>query len=156
MPRTLTAAIALLATTATAAPWTAGTTIQPLTLHDQHGAQRQLDDHTKLLVVTRDMDAGNLVKTALTDRPPTFLEEQSALYIADISRMPAVVTRLFALPSLRRRPYPILLDRDGKSTAEIPTKDKHATIITLDNLKVVTVDHISTPDKLVEALVRHQ
>jgi hypothetical protein len=135
-----------------AEPWAAGERIEPFSLEDQHGTVRHVDAGTRVVLFSRDMDGGDVLKRALEGVPEGFFAARGAAYVADISRMPGLVTRLFALPSMRRRPYPMLLDRDGATTARLPDAEGQATLIFLEDLRIERVVHAARPEELCEAL----
>lgn len=54
--------------------------------------------------------------------------------------MADLVTRSFALPKMRKRVYPMLLDREGRATKRISDEEKHGTLIELDKLRVVSIE----------------
>ncbi|MEZ4290979.1 MAG: pirin family protein [Myxococcota bacterium] len=97
-----------------------GEVLSPIALEDQHGVLHQIDDSTRVVLFSRDMDGGRLLKAALAEVPASALTERGAVYVSDISGMPRPVATLFALPGMRRRPYPMLLDRDGEATRVLP------------------------------------
>jgi hypothetical protein len=124
-----------------APPLRVGDTLPELTLQDQHGAQRVVDATARVILFSRDMDGGDVLKTALEDLPEGTLEERSVVYVSDISGMPGIIARLFAVPSMRRRPYPMLLDRTGEATALLPDQPGQATMIHLDALRITRIEH---------------
>lgn len=125
-----------------------GQSIPDIRLMDQHDAEGRLDATTRLVLVTRDMDAGNLVKDALTERGGATLTAAHAVYISDISRMPGLITKLFALPAMRKRDYRILLDRDGKATADIPSEEGKITALRIADGVIAQIDYVSTVEGL--------
>jgi hypothetical protein len=94
------------------------------------------------------MEAGDVVKKALAGRDQAFLDEHGVVYVANISGMPAVITRLFALPRMRERPYRMLLDRDGNATKDIPAVPGRPTVLTLVRGQVVRVSQPGDPGAL--------
>jgi hypothetical protein len=138
----------LLAASATAAPYAVGDRLRPFVLEDQHGVRAEVGYRVRLLLLTRDMDGGRLVKEALAQTSQAELDARDAAYVADVSRMPALVTRLFALPSMRKRAYRILLDRDGTATRDVPSVDGGVTVLRLDGLEVRDLRHVKTPEEL--------
>ena len=94
------------------------------------------------------MDGGGVVKKALADDGPDFLERNRAVYVTDVSAMPGLVLRLMARPAMRRRPYPILLDEQGDATADFPSQKGMATLLFLERSKVVRVATVGTADAL--------
>jgi hypothetical protein len=134
------------------APWRTRDRLQPFELPDPHGKTGRVDERLRLVLFTADMDAGRLVQRALEDPALQDLEAHRAAYVADVSRMPAVVTRLFALPSMRRRPYRTLLDTGPGPTTRIPREDGKVTLLALDELTVRSVEFTATADAVAAAI----
>jgi hypothetical protein len=118
-----------------------GDRITAFTLETQHGEPASVDATTRVLLFSRDMEGGELLKEALASTTAEDLEERGAAYVSDISGMPSLVARLFALPAMRRRPYVMLLDRDGAATVRLPDAPGQATLIHLDALRIERIQH---------------
>jgi hypothetical protein len=142
----------LLAGVAGAEPYTIGDHIEPFTLEDQHGVSHTLDGDVAVLLFSRDMKGGDALKAALADAPEGFLAERRAIYISDISGMPAIISRMFAIPGMRDRAYPMWLDRDGETTARLPDERGKATLIFCDDQVITSVAHLETPEEVRTAL----
>jgi hypothetical protein len=145
-------AVALLllvpATAGRAEPYGVGSTLRPMTLEDQHGKPAEVGASVRLLLVSRDMDGGNVVKEALADRGPSVLEERGAVYVADISGMPAMISRLIAVPRMRQRAYRVLLDRDGAATRDVPHVRGRPTLLALDAGRITRIAHLASAAEL--------
>ena len=144
--------LVLAATLATAAPVDVGTALAGFTLDDQHGVPGTVDGRTRIVLFTREMKGGDVAKAALAGADQSFLDARGLVYVADVSRMPAVVLRLFALPRLRERPYRMLLDRDGTQTRELPSPEGHATVLFLTELRVTRIADYGSAAELRAAL----
>ena len=142
----------LLASAAGAAPYGVGDAVDPLRLTDQHDEGHSLDASVRVVLFSRDMEGGDLLEEALAESPKGFLETQHALYVADIHGMPAFVARMFAIPSMRKRPYPMLLDRDGEVTARFPSQEGKATLLFLEDLRIQRLLYASSPLEIQRAL----
>ncbi len=140
--------LALLAVTASAEPYAVGTSLRAFSLEDQYGIRGEVDTRVRLLLLTRDMDGGDLVKRALADVDQKFLDERRAVYIADIARMPALVSKLVAVPRMRKRPYRVVLDRDGSATRDLPYAAGKATAIFLDDLRITRIAYLATAEEV--------
>lgn len=125
-----------------------GDSISPISLEDQHGEIGAVDDSTRVVLFSRDMDGGKLLQAALTDVEASFLDESHVVYVSDISGMPSLVARLFALPKMRKRPYRMLLDRTGDATSRLPDVDAKATLIFLQSLRIERVEHVDDTEKI--------
>src|SRR5262245_222686 len=139
---------------ARAEPLAVGATLPPLAAEDQHGAPVKVDDGVRLLLVSHDMDAGDVVKAALASANQEFLDRRHAVYVADIAGMPAMISKLFALPKMRQRPYRVLLDRDGSLTRDLPREKGHVAVVTLDQLRITRIEQVGSADALRATLER--
>lgn len=129
-----------------------GDSLPTLALHDQHGAEVRVEAGTRLLLLSRDMDGGGVVKEALAEGGKEKLAAAGAVYVSDVSRMPGFVRSAFAMPSLRKRPYPVLLDENGEITKTLPWVEGQATLLTLEAGKILTITYLKTPAALTTAL----
>lgn len=128
-----------------------GLALPPLTLTDQHDVPATIGADTRVILFTRDMDAGDVAKEALAEHA-ALLGAAAAVYVADISRMPSLVAKLFALPAMRRRPYRMLLDRDGTATADFPSRAGEVTVMRLSDGRIDRVEYVASADALRAAL----
>lgn len=134
------------------APYAVGDRMAVIELKDQHGRQGKVDATTRQFLFTRDMDAGDTVKAALAEDGPALLSTVPTLYLADISAMPGLVRRMFAMPGMRKRAYPMLLDVEGDVTARIPREAGRATLVRLDALKIVEIRFLASHEEVRSAL----
>jgi len=132
--------------------YSVGSEFEPFSIEDQHGQTHQLDASVEAVLFSRDMKGGDLIKAALADVGPSFLEQHHAVYLADISGMPRLIARMFAIPKMRKRPYPMLLDRDGSLSERFPGVERKATVVSLAKLRVTAIQHFTTEDDLMRAL----
>jgi len=124
-----------------AEPYGVGDMLPAARFDDQHGRTHTLHGHVRVIVFSRDMEAGDVIKAALSEDGARVLGDAGAVYVADVSGMPAVIRRVFALPRMRARGYPMLLDTEGEVTARFPARAGQATVLVLENLRVTTVQH---------------
>lgn len=126
--------------------------IAAFALDDQHGVSQRVDAMTRAVLFTADMDAGDLVKAALAEGGAERLSRAGAVYVSDVSRMPGIIRRTMAEPAMRKRPYPILLDREGDVTKGLPRAPGQVSLLVLDGLRVERTEMLSTADAMVSAL----
>lgn len=148
----LVASALLVAATVSAKPYAEQSALEPFSIEDQHGETHTVGADARALLFSRDMDAGAVIKEALAEDGAALLERKDTLYVSDISGMPWFVRQMFAKPSMRDRPYPMLLDEDGELSERFPSVEGKATLILLDRLKVVRIVHIDSAAELREAL----
>ncbi len=135
-----------------AEPLVVGDTLEPFALEDQHGELRAVDASVAVILFSRDMKGGDLLKKGLEQVEPGYLDSKGALYVSDISGMPRLIARMFAIPSMRKRPYSMLLDRDGTATVRLPDEEGRATLIFLERLEIVRIVHVTEAAAVLEQL----
>jgi len=130
----------------------AGSQLEPIRLRDQHDQPRAVDSKTKLLLYTRDKAGSGVANDALEGLPPEVLRERAVAYVADISGMPGLIARLFALPKLRKYPFSVLLARERSDLPELPAKEGQATLLRLGALRVERIEFFAKAEDLKRAL----
>lgn len=128
-----------------------GERLAPWTLLDQFEQPYSLDDGLQLLLA-RDMDGGKLVKAALEGQPKGYLEARHAVFVADISRMPSLVSSLFAVPAMRDYNYRVLLDRESRVASRYPGDASRVLWLRLDHGLLVEQKEFSDAAALRAAL----
>lgn len=68
------------------------------------------------------------------------------LYVADISKMPTLISKMFAMPAMRKYEFNLALDKEGDLTQNWPKQAEKVALIQLDNLAIVDVEHVDTPE----------
>jgi hypothetical protein len=135
-------------TGAHAEPLAPGMPVAEIRLADQHDVEGSIGPDVRAILFTRDMDAGDFVKEALADKGDQVLAAANDVYVSDISGMPGVIAKLFALPSMRKRPYRMLLDRDGKATAGFPSQEGKVTLLRVENGEIEKVEYLDSADQV--------
>ncbi len=133
-----------------AEPIQIGSTIEGFELADQFGEEHKIESMPRTLVLTFEKAAGALVNDFLTRQAKGYLAQQNALYVADISRMPSLITRMFALPKMRKYPYTMLLEYNEDFHKNYPMEPKKVTVIKFDEQNRVTAIAFVDDEKALE------
>jgi NADPH-dependent ferric siderophore reductase len=123
-----------------------------MTFETQHGETVVVGPSTRLVLVTHDMEAGNMAKAVLAKHTAPSLAARGAVYVADISKMPGVISRLMAIPRMRRRPYPVLLDRDATTARVFPVADGKVTAVWLEGGRITRLEQLGSQQAIRAAL----
>lgn len=92
-------------------------------LTDQYEQLHKLPgDLTQTIVFARSKQADETLAPVLESVVGDRLSSGEVIYLSDISRMPGLISRLFALPSLRDRDYPVVLIREEGMSAPLVTE----------------------------------
>ncbi|WP_312937011.1 FAD/FMN-containing dehydrogenase [Pseudomonas sp.] len=129
-----------------------GEHIAPWTLHDQHDQTYTLGNDTRILLVAHDMDGGKLVKAALAEQSKGYLEARDVVFVADIQRMPALISKLFAVPAMRDYSYRVMLDRDGQVAGRYPAAEGQVLWLQLEQGMVQSQQTFASAQALKAAL----
>ena len=138
-----------------AAPLAAGSALPALTLKDQHDKPVAIPADTRWVLFSAEKSVSDMVGTALSAEPAGAMGRMHLVYVVDISAMPALMTRMFALPKLRDLPYSIALVREAAEVAQvadIPRQPGAATLLRLDNGRITQVTAVGSAADLRTAL----
>lgn len=122
--------------------------VQAQIFYDQHDNPMNLSATTQWIIFSHDKDGGNWVKEALTELDITNLEGRGGIYLADISKMPSLVTKLFAMPKMKKYEFRMALDKTGELSESFPRIDSRVALIKLDSLKITEVIQAKSADEI--------
>ena len=125
-----------------AAPLVPGAPAPVIALEDQHGKPVRVDASTRRLLFSAERGVNEMVSKVLLAQASGVLERQETVYLADISAMPAVITRLIALPRMRELPFAIGLVREPAQVAQVadlPRQPGAATVLRFVDGKLVDI-----------------
>jgi hypothetical protein len=93
-----------------------------------------------------------MINRALGPQGKAALSQVKAFYVADISAMPAIISRMFAIPKLRELPFPVGLVREAAQTGDVPRRKGAATVIALDGGLIKQIQFAENEAQLRQAL----
>ncbi len=70
-----------------------------------------------------------------------FLTTNKAYYVADISGMPSLIAKFFALPKMKDYPFSVLLV-DEEQTKAFTKKEDNITVYTVTNGKISDIKYV--------------
>ena len=126
---------------------TVGSNLPTLTVKDQFEKEFTIDAKIKTIIFSATKDESATIKDFLVTKDKNYLTTNNIAYVADITGMPSLVSKFFALPKMRDYSFSILLiDEDNK--ALFPVEQDKITIISLDNSKITDIKFIKTTEEL--------
>lgn len=147
-----TAAVFLLSLNLWGVPYTVGSTVEPIVLEDPFGVKHNLITMPELFILAFEKETSAVVNECLSKQENTYLSSHKAKYIADISQMPTFVADAFALPKMRKYPYPMLLIRDEEVGLKFPAQEQKITLIRLRGNVIQKIEYVSSVDELKTAI----
>jgi hypothetical protein len=130
-----------------AAPLTTGESLPELNLPDQHGDSHTLSNGNMVLFAP-DKGAGELAHKVLNHTDKVEMAAKGIVFVSDISGMPKLVARLFALPAMREYPYLVLLGYEKEDTAMFPRQEGRVTVLHITAGKVSRIEYANSPEGL--------
>ncbi len=111
-----------------------------LSLSDQHDKAVNLNgEKLRVMIFAAERKPGDWAQEVI-DKAHKEAANSGRLALAlDISRMPSLVTTMFALPSFRGRAFPILVARDAAPVAFLPRQEAAVTVLTFAAGKLVAI-----------------
>lgn len=129
-----------------------GDTLPPLVLADQFDKTHTLAADTRWLLFSHDRAVSDALHPVLAALPAA--QRDGVVYVADISRMPALVSRLFAVPAMRELPFAVWLARDAANVAILPREAGKLTVLALQDGKVAALHYLADVSALPALLQR--
>lgn len=135
-----------------AAAVTIGQALPVLPTQDQHERAWQVTHNTRLLILATNRAASGLVQNLLNTQDKNFLHSRQAVYAADLSRMPGLITRNFAMPALRELSYPVGIVMNGQLLSDWPRHDKAVALLWLNKGTLERIEFAQDDTQLRHAL----
>lgn len=129
-----------------------GDTLPTLSLTDQHDKPMTVPQPLQRIIFAADNTAASLVTAHLDSKPADWLNQTHSLYLADIHKMPSLITRMFALPQLREKPYTIILGREEADLAMFPRQKGCVTLLPVSDNRLGTARFACSEEELKAAL----
>jgi len=139
----------LLALGLNAAPLAVDSVVDNLKIKDQNEVEKVIDTNVKTILFASDKSTSDMLRDYLLplSEKENILEKNSAVYVADISGMPSLISKFIALPKMKKYPFSVLL-LDDTNKDNFVKEDGKIIVYSLENGKVVKIDKISTKEEL--------
>jgi len=130
-----------------AAPFQIDDTIKELTLKDQFEKSHSVKNSTKLIIVSFEKDPSALVNEFLSNKEKDFAEKHNTLFVGNISKMPWLISKMFAIPRMKEYNYNLMLINDEEDD-RFKHKENKLTVYHLENKQIKNISFISTEQEL--------
>lgn len=100
---------------------------------------------TEVVVFSRSKQADESLSPVLESVAGERLVSGDVIYLSDISGMPGLISRLFALPALRDRDYPVVLIREEGLSVRLVNKTDCLALYRLEQGTVVSREDLCVP-----------
>lgn len=132
---------------------TIGSEIIQKNFTDQNEREVLIQKTTQWIFFAPDHAASEIVNQVLNGKEQQELTQKNMVYLADISKMPGLVSRFVALPNMRKLKYAIGLGQDAETLAMFPRQKSSVTVIRLENWRVIEIRYLQDTHKLTDLWV---
>ncbi len=122
-------------------------------LEDQYGHPFKHEDVMNTVLYVNNMRGKKITRDALVGIDLSCLDAGRVVYLADISGMPSLISKLIAVPKMRDYDYPIWLDYSGLATEQLPVREDMVTLIQVSAGAIRSLEFISDSQTLQDKLL---
>ena len=137
--------LAMLATALFSNTFEVNSKIGNLEFKDQFEKNHTVTSDIQTIIFSAEKEPSAGLNEFLSSKEKGFLEKNNAVFIADISGMPSIISYLFAFPKMKKYNYNVLLieEEDDKRFSK---KENKLTVYKIQNGVVTSVQYIDTKD----------
>ena len=114
-------------------------------LPNQFDEKETIDSSIEMIIVSFEKGTGADINQFLSTKDKDFLKNHHAAFIANISGMPSIITKMFALPKMRDYKHSVLLIYDEEDNRFV-SKEKKSTLYRLENGVIKSISYITKED----------
>jgi hypothetical protein len=141
-----------LALSAIANPLSVGSDVSSIKIQDQFEKENTISANIKTILFASDKETSDLLKDYLLSKDADILKRNNAVYIADISGMPSLISKFIAIPKMKKYPFSILL-LDDTNKNNFTKEEGKIIVYTLENSKIINISKISKKEEL-ESIIK--
>ncbi len=119
--------------------------IGSFSLPNQFDEKQTIDSSIKTIIVSFEKGTGKDINQFLSTKDKDFLKNHHAAFIANISGMPSIITKMFALPKMRDYKHSVLLIYDEEDKRFVSQEGK-STLYRLENGVIKSISYITKED----------
>lgn len=119
-----------------------GDSVPSFEIKDQFEKMHKIAADTKTILVAADKDTSEILRDYFLAKDGNFLTTNKAYYVADISGMPSLISKFFALPKMKKYPFSVLLV-DEEQTKTFTKKEGNITVYTVNNGKITDIKYVT-------------
>lgn len=118
-------------------------------LVDQFGTPHTLADDARYVFISSEKSISGSIADWLKTKDKDYLTNLKAEYVSDITPMPAIITKMFALPKMKKYPFTVYLADDKEFEKTYPAQKKKIAFFELgEGHEVKAIHFLDKPEEL--------
>lgn len=134
-------------------PLKIGNEVEFALLQDQFANPFPHGDSMEILLYADEMNTSRDVRDAMGRVNPACYEEGRLVFVANVSGMPSLITRLIALPKMRGYGFPIWLDYEGEATEALPVREDYVSIVRVKAGVITSIEFVQGMESVMNVIV---
>lgn len=128
--------------------------VAKLTLNDQNEKPHTINADTKTLVFAFSKDMGHACNDFFETKSESYLEDNHAFFIADVSGAPSLIRSMFILPGLKDFKHTVLVIDDKAIAANYKAgvDSEKIIIVNLNDTVITSIEAVSTAQEMAKKL----
>jgi len=124
--------------------------LESLTLNDQNGKPHTIDANTKTIIYAFSKDVGHTCNDFFATKSDSYLAENNAIFVADVSAAPSLIRSMFIMPGLKDFKHTVLVIDDKTIAAGYKSGQNinKILIVSLHNKVITNIKAVDTTDEL--------
>jgi len=131
-----------------------GKSLENVTLNDQFEKKHVIAQDTKTVIFAFSKDSAHTCNNYFITKPATYLEDNHAQFIADVSAAPSFIRSMFIMPGLKDFKHTVLVldDKSVASAFRAGVNTEEIVIVSLEDDKVTDIKTVTTKEALSKAI----
>lgn len=128
--------------------------ISNFTLNDQNGKAHTLAEGTKTLIFAFSKDMGHTCNDFFATKDDSYLNDNNAMFIADVSGAPSLIRSMFIMPGLKDFKHTVLIIDDKSIALEYKSgiDSENIIVVSIENNIITSIESVSTAKELAEKI----
>jgi hypothetical protein len=133
-----------------------GDQVSAIKIQNQFEETAELTADTQWIIFSSDMKAAKLLTEYLSEENAKKTDLSKTLIISDISKMPGMISKMFAIPKMKKYAFKLALDKTGEATKDFPRQEGSLTVIKVAQFKVESIEQLSSSEAVKSFFVGKQ
>lgn len=135
-----------------------GNSLEKLVLNDQFGKIHSVQADTKKVIFAFEQDPAHGVNDYLDTKPATYLQDNKAVFVADVSAAPGIIKSMFIMPGLKDFKHDVwIFEHDDIAAPYRVGVDENSIVIAyLDNKKIIAIKEIKPTKEILAQIIEKQ
>lgn len=130
-----------------------GASLENFKLNDQFGTEHGINADTRKIIFAFEKDSSHSINDYLETKPASYLKDNNAIFVSDVSAAPTLIKNIFIMPGLKAFKHSVLIFEDKSIAApyRVGVDEEAIVLVYLSDKKITAIEKV-IPTK--EALIK--